>query len=134
MLDNTKQIARKSVHGVFWNYLSFGVGKVLVFATTAVLARLLTPNDFGIVAFATLAMSYLAILKDLGMGAALIQRRRDVEAAANTVFTLNLLLGVSLTLITMAMAPLIAAFFREPLVIPVLRWLSLSFTLNAFIR
>ncbi|MGB0383532.1 MAG: lipopolysaccharide biosynthesis protein [Ardenticatenaceae bacterium] len=131
MLDNSKQVARKSVHGVFWNYVSFGVGKVLVFVTTAILARLLTPNDFGIVAFATLAISYLAILKDLGMGAALIQRRQDVDAAANTVFTLNLLLGVSLTLIAMAMAPLIARFFREPLVIPILRWLSLSFTLNA---
>ncbi len=125
------QIARKSVHGIFWNYASFGLGKALIFVTTAVLARLLTPDDFGIVAFATLAVSYLSILKDLGLGAALIQRRQDVEETANTVFTLNLLLGASLTLTAMAIAPLLAVFFREPLIIPVLRWLSFTFVLNA---
>jgi len=125
------QIARKSVYGVFWNYTSFGLGKALVFITTAILARLLTPDDFGLVALATLAVSYLSILKDLGLGAALIQRRDNVEEAANTVFTLNLLLGAGLTLAAMALAPLVAAFFREPQVTPVLRWLSLTFVLNS---
>ncbi len=129
--SENKQIARKSIHGVFWNYASFALGKALVFITTAVLARLLTPDEFGIVAFATLSISYLSILKDLGLGAALIQRRQNVEKVANTVFTLNLLLGASLTLIAMIIAPLVAAFFREPLIIPILRWLSLTFVLNS---
>src|SRR5512136_2644585 len=106
------QIARKTVHGIFWSYASFGLGKVLVFLTTALLARLLTPNDFGIVAFATLTTEYLSVLKDLGLGAALIQRREDVEEAANTVFTLNLLLGAGLTLAAMLAAPFVATFFR----------------------
>ena len=126
-----RQIARKTVHGIFWSYASFGLGKALVFLTTAILARLLTPNDFGIVAFATLTTEYLAVLKDLGLGAALIQRRQDVEEAANTVFTLNLLLGAGLTLAGMLAAPLVATFFREPLVTPILRWLSLTFIVNA---
>lgn len=128
---NNQQIARKSVHGVFWNYASFGLGKGLVFVTTAILARLLTPDDFGIVAFATLAVTYLSILKDFGLGPALIQRRQNVDEAANTVFTLNLLLGAGLTLAAMAVAPLVATFFREPFVTPVLRWLSLTFILNS---
>lgn len=128
--DN-KQIARKSIHGVFWNYASFGLGKGLVFLTTAILARLLTPDDFGLVALATLAVSYLSILKDLGLGAALIQRREEVEESANTVFTANLLLGLVLTLTAMAVAPLVAMFFNEPDVTPILRWLSLTFVLNA---
>jgi lipopolysaccharide exporter len=124
-------IARKAAHAVAWNYLSFGLGKALVFVTTAILARLLTPDDVGIVAIATLAVNYLSIAKDLGLGAALIQRRDDVDEAANTVFTLNLLLGVVLTLVTMLVAPLAAAYFRQPLVTPVLRWLGLSFALEA---
>ena len=124
-------VARRSVHGVAWNYASFGLGKLLVFLTTAVLARLLTPADFGLVAIATLTVSYLAILRDLGLGAALIQRRGDLDEASETVFTLNLALGVLLAAAAYAIAPGLAAFFHEPQAGPVLRWLALSFPLNA---
>lgn len=124
-------IAQRTVQAVFWNYTSFGLGKLLVFLTTAVLARLLAPEEFGVVAFATVAVSYLHVLNDLGLGAALIQRRQSVEEAAHTVFTLNLALGGLLTLAGYAMAPLVAAYFREPLVTPILRWLSLTFVVNA---
>lgn len=128
---NSQQIARKTAHGIFWNYASFGLGKALVFVTITILARLLTPEDFGVVALATLAVTYLTILKDFGLGHALIQRRQDVEEAANTVFTLNLLIGLGLTLTTAAIAPLVATYFREPLVTPMLRWLSLTFIINS---
>lgn len=126
-----QQVARKTAHGIFWNYVSFGLGKGLVFLTVVILARLLTPAHFGLVALAMLAVNYLGVLKDFGLGAALIQRRQDVEEAAQTIFTLNLLLGLSLTLTTIALAPFVAVFFQEPLVTPVLRWLSLSFVLEA---
>lgn len=129
--SENQTIARKSVRGVIWNYASFGLGKGMVFITTAILARFLTPDDFGTVAFATIAVTYLSILKDLGLGPALIQRRQHIEEAASTVFTLNLLLGTVLTLIGLAAAPLVAAFFHEPLITPILRWLSLTFVLNA---
>lgn len=129
MSDGT--LATKAAKGVAWNYLSFGLGKGLVLVTTAVLARLLTPEQFGVVGFATLAVSYLAVLKDLGLGAALIQRQDDVEGAADTVFTLNLLLGGILTLLAVLVAPLVAAYFREPEVIPILRVLAFNFVINA---
>lgn len=124
-------LAAKAAKGVAWNYLSFGLGKGLVLVTTAVLARLLTPEQFGVVGFATLAVSYLSVLKDLGLGAALIQRQDEVEEAADTVFTLNLLLGILLTLLGLLLAPLAATYFREPLVTPILRVLSFNFVINA---
>jgi PST family polysaccharide transporter len=65
------------------------------------------------------------------LGAALIQRREEIEEASNTVFTLNLLVGFLLTLITMSIAPFVANFFREPLVIPILRVLGITFVINA---
>lgn len=129
MSDGT--LAAKAARGVAWNYLSFGLGKGLVLITTAVLARLLTPEQFGVVGFATIAVSYLSVLKDLGLGAALIQRQDEVEEAADTVFTLNLLLGVLLTLLGLLLAPLAATYFREPLVTPILRVLSFNFVINA---
>ncbi|MEM7115598.1 MAG: oligosaccharide flippase family protein [Chloroflexota bacterium] len=126
-----QQLAKKAASGVFWNYLSFGLGKGLVLITTAVLARLLTPEQFGIVGFATLAVSYLAVLKDLGLGAALIQRQDRIDEAADTVFTLNLLLGLILSAITIAAAPLVAVYFSEPQVTPILRVLGFTFVFNA---
>ena len=78
-----------------------------------------------------LTVSYLAVMKDLGLGAALIQKRNNVEESANTVFTLNLLLGMALTLVTIAIAPLVADYFRNPAVTPLLRVLGFTFVLNA---
>lgn len=124
-------IARKAGRGVIWNFLSFGVSKGILLLTTSVLARLLTKEDFGLVAVAVVAINYLSVVKDLGLGLALIQRREDVDEAANTVFTINVLLGAALSLVVVPLAPLFAAYFQEPQVTPVLRWLGLSFTLNA---
>jgi PST family polysaccharide transporter len=125
------ELAKKTIHGIGWNYATFGLGKILSLITTAILARLLTPDNFGIVAYVTVAITYLTLLKDMGLGAALVQRREDVEKTANTVFTLNLGVGVFITLLTMLIAPLAADYFREPLVTPMLRWLGLSILLNS---
>ena len=129
--EHTDKETRKVAHAVIWNYLSFGLGKGLVLISTAILARLLTTADFGLVAFTMLAISYLSVLKDLGLGAALIQTREDVEEAANTVFTLNLFIGIGLTIITYMIAPMAAAYFRSPEVTPLLRVLGFTFAINA---
>ena len=128
---NTAELRAEAARAVLWNYVSFASGKLLVLVTMAVLARLLTPQDFGIVGYATLVIAYLAVLKDLGLGAALIQRREDVEDSAETVFVANLVLGAVLTVAVALAAPLVAGFFREPLVTPLLRVLSLTFILEA---
>jgi PST family polysaccharide transporter len=128
---NQEQVARKTTHAIVWNYASFALGKFLVFLTMVILARLLSPAQFGVVALATLATNYLSVLKNLGLGDALIQRRDDLEDAADTVFTLNLLLGGMLTVGAFVLAPLVGAFFREPDVVPLLRVLGLVFSINA---
>ena len=120
-----------AARAVAWNYASFASGKLLVLVTMAILARLLTPEQFGIVGFASLAVAYLSVLKDLGLGAAVIQRKDDVEESAQTVFLLNLVIGAVLTAVTFLAAPLVASFFREPLVTPLLRVLGFTFVLES---
>lgn len=120
-----------AARAVIWNYVSFAAGKMLVLVTMAILARLLTPEDFGVVGFATVAVAYLAVLKDLGLGGALIQRKDDIDESAETVFAFNLITGAVLTVLCFLGAPLVADFFREPLVVPLLRVLSLTFVLEA---
>ncbi|MDP1624715.1 MAG: oligosaccharide flippase family protein, partial [bacterium] len=91
-MDNN-QIARKAGQGFAWNFLAYGLGKFVLLLTTSILARLLSKDDFGLVAVAVVAINYLSIVKDLGLGVALIQRREDLDEAAHTVFTINLILG-----------------------------------------
>jgi len=130
--QNTYQdVKKKATAGMGWNYFSFGLGKTLNIATTAVLAHLLAPEYFGQVALATLAIEYLSVLSDLGLGAALVQRQGNINKYANVAFTLNLSVGIFLSLVSYFIAPYVANFFGEPLVAPVLRWLGLTFLISA---
>jgi len=125
------EMARKVSKGVGWNYLSYGLSKTISLLTVSILARFLTPESFGVVALATLAIEYLSIFNDFGLATALIHRRENLEEASNIVFTINLIVSICLTLITFLVSPIVASFFREVELIPILRWLGLSFTLNA---
>jgi len=128
--DNS-HITRKAGRGIIWNFLTYGLTKGLALLTTSILAHLLTKDAFGLVAVAVVAINYLSVVKDLGVGLALIQRREDVDEAANTVFTINLVLGLFLSAIVIPLAPLFAIYFKDPMVTPVLRWLGISFAINA---
>lgn len=125
------QIAHKTAWGFIWNFSAYFLGKIVVLITTSILARLLAKSDFGLVAVAVVAINYLSVLKDLGLGAALIQRKGDVREAANTVFTINIFIGVALSVIAVLCAPLVALYFRDAQITPVLRWMGISFIINA---
>lgn len=128
---NNSKIAQKAAHGVFWNFVAYGATKGFVLVTISILARILSKDDFGIVAIAMVAVNYLSIVKDLGLGVALIQRRGDIKEAAETVFTLNLILGIALSLIMLPVALLVASYFNNPAVTSVVRWLGVSFFINS---
>ena len=126
-----RPLARTTARAVAWNYLSWFLSKALVLVTTAVLARLLTPEEFGVIGFATVIITYLTVMRDLGLGGALIQRRDDIEDAADTVFWINIALGVVLSAVTAMIAPWVAGYFGEPQVTALLRVLGLTFLLQS---
>jgi len=128
---NNRQIAQKTAQGFIWHFAAFFLGKIVVLITTSILARLLAKNDFGLIAVAVVVINYLSVLKDLGLGAALIQRKGNVQEAANTVFTINIVIGLVLSTIAIVLAPLVGIYFRDPQVTPVLRWMGISFIINA---
>jgi O-antigen/teichoic acid export membrane protein len=76
--SESEGLTRKAGRGIFWNFLTYGLGKGGVLVTTSILARLLDRSDFGLVSIAVIAVNYLSVLKDLGLGVALVQRRDDV--------------------------------------------------------
>lgn len=124
-------LARTTVTGTAWNYSAFALGKGLVFLCTILLARLLVPQDFGLVALGLLVLRFLETLGDLGVGPALIYRVEEPERTSSVALGINLTMGLVLTVGMILAAPLVADFFHEPRLVPVLRILSLSFLLTA---
>jgi lipopolysaccharide exporter len=122
-------LARAAVGGVAWHGLSYVGGKLLVLATTVVLARLLTPGDFGVVGLALVFIAYAEVVTDLGMAQALIYLPEDQEAN-DAAFTVSLVFSVLLVGVAMLAAPAVADFFRRPDLIPLFRVLSLSLLLG----
>jgi O-antigen/teichoic acid export membrane protein len=130
MTISTKGIKAAVVQGTIWNYATFIGGKGLVFVTTIILARLLNPDDFGLLALGMIAIAYLDTVDGLGVAEAMIHRQDDPERAYNVAFIINLLTGALITTIGFLIAPLVALFFNEPRVAPILQVLSFSFVIN----
>ncbi|HEX8148895.1 MAG TPA: lipopolysaccharide biosynthesis protein [Pyrinomonadaceae bacterium] len=86
----------------------------LMILTTAVLGRLLTPQDYGLVGMVAIVMGFVALFKDLGLASATIQREELSQREVSTLFWLNLGFSLAVALLTAAVAPLVARFFGEP--------------------
>jgi lipopolysaccharide exporter len=99
---------------MLWAYGSYVAARLLTLVATAILARLLTPADFGVVALAILFIELLYALKDLGVNQALIViSDDDVLDYAETAFVASVAIGVALTLVVAALGPAAATFFDE---------------------
>ena len=123
--DEKSTVTQKAIQGTFWSYLSYTSGKLLSFVTTIILARLLIPEDFGLLGYCMVAIQYLEVVNTLGMGTALISRRDKVAAAANAGFVISFVLGIGLYGLAWISAPAIATYFKEPAVTELLRLLAL---------
>src|SRR5829696_3377737 len=122
----------RAVRGVPWTLLSYGVNRGVLVLTTVGLARILHPDDYGLVALATVALTFLALVKDLGLGGTLIVRG-DLDAEARgTVLTLMVASGFLLAMVATACAPLLAAVFDEPRLTGVLAALSSMLLIGGF--
>src|SRR5574338_572350 len=126
----TSSLTQKTVKGFFWAYASFLGGKGLNFLTTIILARLLLPEEFGLVGYCLVVIQYVDILNSAGIDTALIARREKVQEAANAAFVANILFGVLCFAISWLIAPLVGAFFKTPDVVPLFRVMGLSLPLT----
>lgn len=111
-------IGRRSARG---GALTLGgqAGKFLLqLGSTIVLARLLSPGDYGLVAMVTAVSGFLLIFKDLGLAMATVQRPTITRPQVSTLFWLNLGVSIVLTLVTVGLAPILAWFYGEPRLLP----------------
>jgi O-antigen/teichoic acid export membrane protein len=128
------RLKRQVASGIFWVATAQIISRGLAYVTTLILAKLLSPAAFGLVGTAMLAINALAIFQDLGFESALIYRRKDVETASHTAFWTVIVMSIAITALTVGFAPLIAQFFRQPAVTPVLQVLALTVFITSFGR
>jgi O-antigen/teichoic acid export membrane protein len=125
-------LGQQTISGLSWQVLANVVRFGGHFAISVVLARLLPPEDFGIVGIAYIATSFAYVLTDAGLREALIQRKTINERHIRVCYTVSTLLGLLLTIGVYQSADLVAGFFQDERVGAVLKVLSVSSVLTGF--
>jgi len=126
-------LAKKAAYGIAWVTLSTMLIRVFNFVTKIILARLLAPADFGLLAIGLLTINSMGLFRDLGFGAALIYKKDDSDhTAANTAFILLPIVASLLFVLSYLSAPYIALFFDNVAVESIVRVLALTFIISSF--
>jgi len=126
-MEQGNSFAKSTITGTLWVYASRYSGKLVNLITVTILARLLLKEDFGVAGYATVVLSFLDF-PGLGIGSALVYHEKDPRRT-NTAFWLAVGIGVLMTLVMLAGAPLVGLYFQDPRAVPVTRWLALYFVL-----
>jgi PST family polysaccharide transporter len=122
-----EDLTRRSVRGGFTTVISQGIQFLFTTASTIVLARLLVPADFGVVAMVTAITALGQGFADLGLSEATIQRENITHRQVSTLFWINVAIGVALMLLTAGMAPVLTWFYRDPRLVSITLLASLTF-------
>jgi PST family polysaccharide transporter len=130
--SSPQDLRLRAVGAFLWAHGSYISSKLLIFAATLVLARLLVPADFGTVAFVLSVLGFMEGLKDLGLGAALVYRQDATEdRIASTAFWIGIAGSGVLVAVSWFLAPHLAGIAADPQVTSVMRILSLNFVIVA---
>lgn len=121
----------RTVRAGLINVGSRGIGFTVRIASLMILGRLLTPEDYGLVTMVTAFTGVLNMFGCFGLFQAAIQREELSEAESSSLFWLNLIFGTLLTLIAIAAAPLVSAFYSEPRLLAIMNVIAFTFIITA---
>lgn len=105
---------RDFISGTFYIGIAKYAGIISQFVITAILARLLTPSDYGVIAIATVFIVFFNVLSDLGIGIAVIQRKDLDEYDLDHLFSINVYLGLVLGILFFSFSGIISSFYSDP--------------------
>lgn len=119
-------LKKELTSGVSFIALAKYSGIIVSLAISAILSRLLTPTEFGVVGAATVFIAFFNILGDIGIGPAIIQRKNLEDKDLKEIFSLTCLIGIALSVLFFCCSTLIAKFYNDDLLIPICKLLSLQ--------
>ena len=108
------ELKKKTAHGALLSICGQAANFVLRTGSMVVLARLLTPADFGLIGMATACTGFVSLFQDAGLSMATIQRASTTRAQTSTLFWINLAVGAILAALCGAVSPIVASFYHEP--------------------
>jgi len=126
-----KDLKERAIRGGFAKLCAQAANYGFRIGSLMVLARLLDPKDFGLVGMVTALTGVLGLFRDFGLSAATVQQVDVTDEQISTLFWINIAVGAILATVTAAMAPVVAAFYREPKLLWVTMALATSFLFNA---
>lgn len=125
-----KNLRRSSVRGASMVSASRAGSLILRFGSTAILARILAPEDYGLVAMTAVVSGFFGMFMDVGLTAATIQREQISHRQISTLFWVNVTLGCLIAAAVAGLAPWVAGFYDEPRVTGITRALAVTFILG----
>jgi teichuronic acid exporter len=125
-------LKEKAVKGLFWSFVDNFSQQGIAFIIGIILARLLSPHEFGIIGYTTIFLMFSETFIDSGLGDALIRKKHCNQADYSTVFYYNFLIGCVLYLILFFSAESISVFLNEPQLKLIIRVLCVSIVISSF--
>lgn len=128
----SKSLKNKATTGIGWSFIDNFANQGIVFFVGIVLARILSPKEYGIIGIIAIFIAVFNSIVDSGFSSALIRKRDADNKDYNTVFLFNLSLSLILYIIVYLIAPFISKYFNQPLIEPLLKVMGLIIIINAF--
>ncbi|HPJ67664.1 MAG TPA: lipopolysaccharide biosynthesis protein [Desulfobacteraceae bacterium] len=125
-------LRQKVLSGLYWSAGLRFLGQLMTWIITIVVMRLLSPQDYGLMGMAGIFIVFLGMVNELGLGAALIQKREVSDNMIRQMFGLLILVNFCLFLLCILAAPLVASFFEEEKLVPLIRLISVQYIFASF--
>src|SRR3989344_7704946 len=127
-------LTKDTVRGFSWMVGFRGVARILTFLKTAILARILLPDQFGVYGIAVISLAFLEIITETGVNVFLVQEDQDVEEHLNTAWIVSVFRCALIALLIFLSTPLIVNFFNSPASGPLLSLIRLVPLIRGFIN
>ena len=131
MSSNNSDLKSKALSGLFWQMMQRTIMQLISFGVSVVLARMLMPEDFGVVALSGMFLVLIGIFIDSGLGMALVQKKDADDLDYNTVFYANIGFASVVYMLVFVLAPFVAVIFKNPQVTSILRVMALGMPIGA---
>lgn len=129
---NNKAGKSSLTHAIGWSFADQLILQIIRIAISAVLARLILPSEFGLLAMASSTLGIFVLFKNFGLGAAIIQKKEVSKNHLDSLFWFNIFLSVVISIIILLSSPYIAAFYHEPKVKQIFYALAMLFIIGSF--
>lgn len=126
-------LKKQAISGVKWNFVQQFSVQVINFAVQVILARLLMPEMFGLIAMIIVFISIGESLMNSGMTSSLIRTKNPTQLDYSTVFITNMCMSIAIYAFTYLLAPYISSFYNQELLTNIVRLFALSFVINALV-